>query len=66
VVYARETGRVMGRRVASRHLEVEGSASFLKKRSKKLLDTVGFGNDGAKTHRTKFFCYFLFTKSSAF
>jgi hypothetical protein len=56
----------MGRRVASRHLEVEGSASILKKRSKKLLDTVGFGNDGAKTHRTKFFCYFLFTKSSAF
>jgi hypothetical protein len=45
-------------------LKAEGRASFLKKRSKKLLIPAGFGPLDAKARRTTFFCTFLFTKSS--
>ncbi len=39
----------------------------MKKRTKKLLFTAGFGNDIAKSHgKQKFFCCFFFKKSSAF
>jgi hypothetical protein len=41
--------------------EIE-SASFLKKRSKKLFPTVGFGNAGATTRRSKSFLVLFFKK----
>jgi hypothetical protein len=44
----------------------DASSSFLKKRTKKLLFTAGSGDGVATTRRTKFFCFFLFTKRSAF
>jgi hypothetical protein len=43
----------------------QASGSFLKKRTKKLLLTGGVGDTLAKARRTKFFCFFLFTKRSA-
>jgi hypothetical protein len=40
---------------------------FFEKRSKKLLFTVRFGIDSAKTATNQsFFCFFLFTKRSAY
>jgi hypothetical protein len=48
-------------------LETQESASFLKKRSKKLLISVGFTSVSAKCFRkSKFFCFFLFTKRSSY
>jgi heptosyltransferase-3 len=48
-------------------LETEERTYFLKKRNKKLLIPVGVGYGGAKRFReSKFFCFFLFTKRSAF
>jgi hypothetical protein len=48
-------------------LETQESASFLKKRSKKLLISVGFASVSAKYSReSKFFCFFLFTKRSSY
>jgi hypothetical protein len=42
---------------------MEESASFLEKRSKKFLFTVGVGDGGAKCFsESKFFCFFLFTQ----
>jgi hypothetical protein len=45
---------------------IETSSSFLKKRTKKLLLTAGCGDAVPNALRTKFFCFFLFTKRSAF
>jgi hypothetical protein len=43
------------------------SASFLKKRSKKRLIPAGFVTGRARCfNESKFFCFFLFTKRSAF
>jgi hypothetical protein len=45
----------------------EASASFLKKRSKKLSFIAGRGNESATTRsKWKFFCFFFFKKRSAF
>jgi hypothetical protein len=46
----------------------QGSASFLKKRSKKLLRPAAMGVGAATAHGRKFkkfFCFFLFTKRSS-
>jgi NodT family efflux transporter outer membrane factor (OMF) lipoprotein len=45
----------------------QASASFLKKRSKKLLLTGGCDDCGARAHsKQKFFCFFFYKKRSAF
>jgi hypothetical protein len=46
-------------------MKVKASGSFLKKRTKKLLFTAGVGDAVATARRTKFFCFFLFTKRSS-
>jgi hypothetical protein len=51
-------------RIQSDHAQAfKGNPSFLKKRSKKLLITLGFGDGGANAHRNqKFFGYFFSKK----
>jgi hypothetical protein len=44
----------------------KGSSSFLKKRTKKLLFTAGFGDAVATAHRTKSFFAAFFAKKAVF
>jgi hypothetical protein len=53
------------RRVAGKSLSRQASSSFLKKRTKKLLFTAGFGFDGATPRRNKSFFASFFSKKEA-
>jgi hypothetical protein len=50
--------------VEVRSRKAEESASFLKKRSKKLLLTAGLGNEVAKARQSKSFLVTFFQKSN--